>query len=139
MGDDYGRPWNGPLAVAFPDGAPPSTARNMEELFGIPVAPGTDPNAVVSVHPTQLYETVLGFVMFAILWRLRSHKHAEGWLFGLYLVLAGVERFFIEFLKPNVFFILGLSSIQWLCVVCFVYYRKTLISLSRAYAKVYLL
>lgn len=101
VGDDYGRPWNGPLAVTFPDGAPPSTVRNMEELFGIPPAPGADPNAVVSVHPTQLYETVLGFVMFAILWRLRNHKHAEGWLFGVYLVVAGVERFFIEFLRAK--------------------------------------
>jgi len=101
VGDDYGRPWNGPLAVTFPDGAPPSTVRNMEELFGIPPAPGADPNAVVSVHPTQLYETVLGFVMFAILWRLRNHKHAEGWLFGVYLVLAGVERFFVEFLRAK--------------------------------------
>ncbi|MDF2775637.1 MAG: Prolipoprotein diacylglyceryl transferase [Geminicoccaceae bacterium] len=101
VGDDYGRPWDGPLAVTFPEGAPPSTVRNMEELFGIPVAPGADPNAVVSVHPTQLYETVLGFVMFAILWRLRSHKHAEGWLFGLYLVLAGIERFLVEFLRAK--------------------------------------
>ena len=101
VGDDYGRPWNGPLAVTFPDGAPPSTVRNMEELFGIPPAPGADPNAVVSVRPAQLYETVLGFVMFAILWRLRNHKHAEGWLFGVYLVLAGVERFFVEFLRAK--------------------------------------
>jgi phosphatidylglycerol:prolipoprotein diacylglycerol transferase len=101
VGDDYGRPWNGPLAVSFPDGAPPSTVRNMQELFGIPPAPGADPNTVVSVHPTQLYETVAGFIMFAILWRLRSHKHAEGWLFGLYLVLAGIERFLVEFLRAK--------------------------------------
>jgi phosphatidylglycerol:prolipoprotein diacylglycerol transferase len=101
VGDDYGRPWNGPLAVSFPEGAPPSTVRNMQELFGIPPAPGADPNAVVSVHPTQLYETVAGFIMFAILWRMRSHKHAEGWLFGLYLVLAGIERFLIEFLRAK--------------------------------------
>jgi phosphatidylglycerol:prolipoprotein diacylglycerol transferase len=101
VGDDYGRPWNGPLAVTFPDGAPPSTVRNMQELFGITPPPGADPNTVVSVHPTQLYETVAGFLMFAILWRLRSHKHAEGWLFGLYLVLAGIERFFVEFLRAK--------------------------------------
>ena len=101
VGDDYGRPWNGPLAVTFPDGAPPSTVRNMQELFGIAPPPGADPNTVVSVHPTQLYETVAGFLMFAILWRLRSHKHAEGWLFGLYLVLAGIERFFVEFLRAK--------------------------------------
>lgn len=101
VGDDYGRPWTGPLAVTFPEGAPPSTARNMEELFGIPVPAGTPADAVLSVHPTQLYETVLGFVMFAVLWKYRDHRHAEGWLFGAYLVLAGVERFFIEFLRAK--------------------------------------
>jgi phosphatidylglycerol:prolipoprotein diacylglycerol transferase len=53
------------------------------------------------VHPTQLYETALGLVMFFVLWRLRSHKHAEGWLFGLYLVLAGAERFLIEFVRAK--------------------------------------
>ena len=39
--------------------------------------------------------------MFLVLWRLRDHKHAEGWLFGLYCVLAGVERFMIEFLRAK--------------------------------------
>jgi phosphatidylglycerol:prolipoprotein diacylglycerol transferase len=101
VGDDYGRPWSGPLAVEFPEGAPPSTALNMQQLFGIPVPPGTDPNAVLAVHPTQLYETAMGMVMFAILWRLRDHDHAEGWLFGLYCVLAGVERFIVEFVRAK--------------------------------------
>ena len=101
VGDDYGRPWNGPLAVSFPEGAPASTVRNMQALFGIEPPPGTNPDTVLSVHPTQLYETVLGFVMFAILWRYRDHKHAEGWLFGMYLVLAGLERFLIEFLRAK--------------------------------------
>jgi phosphatidylglycerol:prolipoprotein diacylglycerol transferase len=101
VGDDYGRPWNGPLAVAFPEGAPPSTAQNMTEMFGAQLPPNTSPFSVVSVHPTQLYETVLGFAMFAVLWRLRGHKHAEGWLFGLYCVLAGAERFVIEFFRAK--------------------------------------
>ena len=65
VGDDYGRPWNGPLAVAFPEGAPASTARNMQALFGIQPPAGTSPDTLLSVHPTQLYETALGFVMFA--------------------------------------------------------------------------
>jgi phosphatidylglycerol:prolipoprotein diacylglycerol transferase len=101
VGDDYGRPWNGPLAVAFPHGAPPSTVANMTELFGISPPVNSQPNQVLSVHPTQLYETALGFVMFLILWRLRDHKHAEGWLFGLYCVLAGIERFIIEFVRAK--------------------------------------
>jgi phosphatidylglycerol:prolipoprotein diacylglycerol transferase len=39
--------------------------------------------------------------MFLILWRLRDHKHAEGWLFGFYCVLAGIERFIIEFVRAK--------------------------------------
>jgi phosphatidylglycerol:prolipoprotein diacylglycerol transferase len=101
VGDDYGRPWNGPLAVAFPEGAPPSTVQNMEHLFGITFPPGTPQFDVVSVHPTQLYEVVMGFVMFLVLWKLRDHKHAEGWLFGLWCVLAGVERFIVEFYRAK--------------------------------------
>lgn len=101
VGDDYGRPWNGPFAVAFPNGAPPSTVANMTELFHIPPPIGSAPNQVLTVHPTQLYEVALGFVMFLVLWRLRNHKHAEGWLFGLYCVLAGIERFIIEFVRAK--------------------------------------
>lgn len=101
VGDDYGRPWNGPLAVAFPNGAPPSTVANMTQLFHITPPLNSAPNQVLSVHPTQLYEVALGFVMFAILWRVRDHKHAEGWLFGLYCVLAGIERFIIEFVRAK--------------------------------------
>lgn len=101
VGDDYGRPWNGAWAVKFPEGAPPSTVINMQKLFHIPAPSGTMPTDVLSVYPTQLYEVVLGFVMFLVLWRYRDHRHAEGWLFGLYCVLAGVERFLIEFLRAK--------------------------------------
>jgi phosphatidylglycerol:prolipoprotein diacylglycerol transferase len=101
VGDDYGRPFNGLGAVSFPHGAPPSTVANMTELFHIPPQLGSTPDQVLSVYPTQLYEVALGFVMFLVLWRLRDHKHAEGWLFGLYCVLAGVERFIIEFVRAK--------------------------------------
>jgi phosphatidylglycerol:prolipoprotein diacylglycerol transferase len=73
----------------------------MTQLFHIPPPLGSSPNQVLSVHPTQLYEVALGFVMFLILWRFRDHKHAEGWLFGLYCVLAGIERFLIEFVRAK--------------------------------------
>ncbi|MHB0948802.1 MAG: prolipoprotein diacylglyceryl transferase [Gemmatimonadaceae bacterium] len=101
VGDDYGRPWSGPLAVAFPNGAPPSTAGIMARDFGVRFPAGTDPAQVIAVHPTQLYETLMGFVMFAILWRMRDHKHAEGWLFGMWCILAGLERFIIEFVRAK--------------------------------------
>ncbi len=101
VGDDYGRPWDGPLAVQFPDGAPASTAGNMASEFGVQFPPGTDPNSVIAVHPTQLYEVGMAFVMFVIIWKLRHHKHREGWLFGVYLVLAGMERFVVEFFRAK--------------------------------------
>lgn len=101
VGDDYGRPWDGPLAVRFPEGSPPSTAGIMNQAFGTPIPEGATPDTVLAVHPTQLYETALGFVMFLILWRYRGHKHAPGWLFGLYGVLAGAERFVIEFFRAK--------------------------------------
>lgn len=101
VGDDYGRPWNGPLAVMFPRGAPPSTAGEMSRSFGVPIPDGVSPDTVMAVHPTQLYETALGMLMFAVLWRLRGHQRAEGWLFGVYCVLAGLERFVIEFFRAK--------------------------------------
>ena len=101
VGDDYGRPWNGPLAVMFPQGAPPSTALQMNRSFGVPIPEGVAPETVLAVHPTQLYETALGLLMFVVLWRLRNHRHAEGWLFGVYCVLAGAERFAIEFFRAK--------------------------------------
>ena len=101
VGDDYGRPWDGPLAVQFPEGAPPSTAGIMSQEFGVQFPPGTDPATVVAVHPTQLYEVGMSLIMFAIIWRLRKHHHAEGWLFGVYCILAGIERFIVEFFRAK--------------------------------------
>lgn len=101
VGDDYGRPWDGPLAVAFPNGAPPSTAGIMSRLFGVAFPPGTPPDLVVGVHPTQLYEVTMACILFAVLWRMRDHEHAEGWLFGVYCVMAGVERFIVEFFRAK--------------------------------------
>jgi len=101
VGDDYGRPWSGAFAVSFPQGAPPSTVGIMARDFGVHFPAGMDPNTVVSVYPTQLFEVAMGLIMFAILWRMRDHDHAEGWLFGVYCVLAGVERFIIEFFRAK--------------------------------------
>lgn len=117
VGDDYGRPWDGPLAVMFPEGAPASTAGNMNQIFGTPIPEGATPDTVLAVHPTQLYETALGFVMFLVLWRFRGHRHLEGWLFGMYMVLAGAERFLIEFVRAkDDRFAMGLTLAQFIAI-----------------------
>ena len=73
-GDDYGKWYTGPLAVAFPNGVPPTTVGSMTEAFHAVFPPSMDPSTVVSVVPTQLIETTLGFVMFLVLWRLRRYE-----------------------------------------------------------------
>lgn len=119
VGDDYGKVYTGPFAVAFPDGAPPSTAISMFQNFHVPIPQGMDPMTVMSVVPTQLMETAMGFIMFLILWRIRDHKHAEGWLFGVYCVLAGIERFIVEFFRAKddrFAFAFGLSTAQLIAI-----------------------
>jgi phosphatidylglycerol---prolipoprotein diacylglyceryl transferase len=101
VGDDYGRPFNGFFATQFPEGAPPSTVAVMSSQFGVEFPAGTNPMDVVAVHPTQLYETIMGFIMFAILWRFRKHTHKDGWLFGAYCIAAGIERFIVEFFRAK--------------------------------------
>lgn len=101
VNDDYGHPTNLPWGVKFPQGLPPTTAQQMQESFGIPVPPGTDPSTVMAVHPTQLYEATLMLGAFALLWKLRKSNRPIGWLFGVYLLLAGVERFLIEFVRAK--------------------------------------
>lgn len=78
-------------------------------------------------HPTALYELLFIFVMFFIFRRLYLKKTLKkGLLFQYFMILYFGFRFFIEFLKPNEFFVLGLSSIQWLCILCWIYYYKTI-------------
>jgi phosphatidylglycerol---prolipoprotein diacylglyceryl transferase len=120
VNDDYGRPSSLPWAVKFPQGLPPSTAGNMQHLFGIPVPAGTDPSTVLAVHPTQLYEVALMLGAFFVLWVWRKRDRPVGWLFGLYLVLAGVERFLVEFLRAKDDRFLGPFTIAQATSVCLV-------------------
>jgi len=92
----------------------------MRESFHATFPLWMDPSTVVGVVPTQLIEVAAGLVMFAILWRLRRHTHGDGWLFGVYGVLAGVERFLVEFLriKDDRFFVL--STAQYIALAIFV-------------------
>jgi phosphatidylglycerol:prolipoprotein diacylglycerol transferase len=118
VGDDYGRPWNSAFAVKFPEGAPPSTAQNLQQLFGVELPAGTNPTDVIAVHPTQLYEVAMGFVMFMVLWKFRAHTHKEGWLAGVYCVVAGLERFIVEFFRAkDDRFVAGLTIAQVIALI----------------------
>jgi phosphatidylglycerol:prolipoprotein diacylglycerol transferase len=80
VGDDYGRPTDLPWGVAFPQGLPP-----------------TD----IPVHPTQLYELALLLPVTWLLMRWGRNGVADRVVFGRYLVLVGVIRFAIEFVRVN--------------------------------------
>jgi phosphatidylglycerol:prolipoprotein diacylglycerol transferase len=100
----------------------------MQQLFGIPVPPGTDPSTVLAVHPTQLYETTIMLGVFMVLWRLRATDRPIGWLFGLYLVLAGLERFFVEILRAKDDRFLGPFTIAQLTSVILIAIGAALLS-----------
>lgn len=100
VGDDYGVPTDLPIGVQFPQGLPPTTVAGLRG-FGVRVPEGLDPTTVLAVHPTQLYEVALMTLAFMALWSLRRRAWGTGWLFGLYLVFAGVERFVVEFLRAK--------------------------------------
>jgi phosphatidylglycerol---prolipoprotein diacylglyceryl transferase len=87
---DYGVPSDLPWAMAYPDGTVPTT----EE-----------------VHPTPVYENLAMGLVAWVLWRLR-HRMQNGTLFALYLVLAGTERFLVEFIRRNDEVIAGLTLPQ---------------------------
>jgi phosphatidylglycerol:prolipoprotein diacylglycerol transferase len=99
--DDYGLPTTLPWGMRFPQGLPPTSAGNLQQMFGANLPVNTPPWEIIAVHPTQLYETAAMLFAFWILWRLRAHRHGQGWLFGLYLMLAGTERFLVEFLRAK--------------------------------------
>lgn len=120
VNDDYGRPSHLPWAMAFPHGAPPSTAANLTALFHLNLPAGTPPGEVLTVHPTQLYEIALTFVVFVLLWRWRERRHAAGWLFGAYLILSSIERIVVEVFRAKDDRVLGPVSVAQLLSVALV-------------------
>jgi len=103
VGDDWGRPTGSWVGIRFPQGTPPTRVDIIERDFGITVDPQLVERFgdVVPVHPTQLYEIGLSLLIFLFLWSIRRHRHARGWLFMLWLALAGMERFFVEFFRAK--------------------------------------
>jgi phosphatidylglycerol:prolipoprotein diacylglycerol transferase len=87
---DYGEPWDGPWAMAYPDGTVPTDT---------------------PVHPTPIYETLAMGTAGWVLWHLRDSLR-PGLLFAVYLVLAGLERFAVEFVRRNDAVLAGLTAPQ---------------------------
>jgi phosphatidylglycerol:prolipoprotein diacylglycerol transferase len=104
----------------------------MASEFGVTMPQGVAPDAVLAVHPTQLYEVAIMLVAFAVLWRWRTQPKGTGWLFGAYLVFAGLERFAVEFLRAkDDRFLGGLTYAQGMSVVLVVVGAAIWSSLAR--------
>lgn len=81
------------------------------------VFPAGSPPTSVPVHPTQLYEALASLLILAILlFALQPRLRRNGALFWSYVVLAGLERLLVEFLRVNERGFLGLTQQQWISV-----------------------
>src|SRR5436309_12266345 len=98
---DYGIRSDLPWAMGYPHGT-------------VPTPPG------VKVHPTPIYETVAMALLAYALWRLRDRVR-PGVVFALYLLLSGLERLLVEFIRRNHEVLAGLTAPQLesvaLCVI----------------------
>jgi phosphatidylglycerol:prolipoprotein diacylglycerol transferase len=95
---DYGQNWDGPWAMAYPDGTEPIDD---------------------TVHPTPIYETLAMGLTALLLWRLRD-RLTSGLLFALYLLIAGTERLLVEFIRRNEDVAVGLTAAQLFSVAMIV-------------------
>jgi len=87
---DYGKASDLPWAMSYPDGTVPTN----EE-----------------VHPSPVYETLAMGLVAWLLWQWRD-RFRPGVLFAVYLVLAGLERFLVEFVRRNEATVGGLTTAQ---------------------------
>jgi phosphatidylglycerol---prolipoprotein diacylglyceryl transferase len=74
------------------------------------LVPPTPPDALV--QPTPIYELLFGLALAWLLWRLGRKFRPIGWMTGLYLVLSGLGRFLVEFVRINPRLYWGMSNAQ---------------------------
>lgn len=55
----------------------------------------------VGVYPTPFYEIIVCLLLFVLIWSVRKKFRIPGTLFAFYLMLNGIERFFIEKIRVN--------------------------------------
>ncbi len=86
---DYGIPTNLPWGVSFPHGLVPTVQR---------------------VHPTPIYELIAALLIAFVLWKRGRRNTGE--ITGEYLVLSGLARFLVEFIRINPRIYFGMSNAQ---------------------------
>ena len=130
---DYGIPTHLPWGMAFPNGTEPTTGIN-----GICLRSGWPENC--AVHPTPIYEFIVMMLVFWYIWRrgkrALQHPLAPGVIVGEFLILSGLERFLVEFLRINPRVIFGMSNAQFTAVLSIVAGIVLLVIVRRRFRKV---
>ena len=134
VGDDYGRPTDAWFGIAFPKGAPPTTAASLRS-FGVTVDPSIPADAVLRVHPTQLYESFAALLMFGILMWLNRRPHRRGLAWGLFCIMLGVERFLVEFVRAKDDRFFGMFTVAQLISCLLVVAGLVFVARSRSTAR----
>lgn len=93
---DYGRPTSLPWGMSFPHGIVPTTQR---------------------VHPTPIYELIVAVLIAYWLWRMgrpekTNRNTIAGKIFAMYLILTGIARFLVEFIRINPRSFFGMTNAQ---------------------------
>jgi phosphatidylglycerol:prolipoprotein diacylglycerol transferase len=106
---DYGKPTTLPWGMEFPDGLVPTTQTCGQAIDAL--HPHGWP-ASCAVHPTPIYEFVACVLICWYIWRRASRPLVPGVVVGEFLVLFGIERFLVEFIRINPRILWGMSNAQ---------------------------
>jgi len=87
-----------------------------DSFLGVSYPNGIVPTSI-SVYPTPLFESFLSFLFFFVLMKLRKRELPSGFLFFLYLILNGVARFSVEFIRLNPTAFIGLTQAQLVAII----------------------
>lgn len=82
------------------------------DVFGVPMSRNWPWGVMVGgelLHPAQLYEVALNFILFLIIWRRRQTAQFDGELFFIYVIGFAFNRFIVEFFRSNPLVIGSLS------------------------------
>jgi phosphatidylglycerol:prolipoprotein diacylglycerol transferase len=87
------------------------------EFLGYSYLNGTVPTKPGElVHPTSIYELIIAILVFVILMKLQKRQPATGTVFAFYLILSGIARLLIEFIRLNPAVIWGLTQAQLISI-----------------------
>lgn len=85
-------------------------------IFGTPYPNGIVPSSI-TVFPTPLFEVFFSFIVVGILLNMRKKELAEGRMFSAFLILSGLPRFLVEFIRRNPKIAFGLSQAQVIGII----------------------